>query len=195
MRAMGPHGDDVDARIRALLGEGNAKAAATEAIRVHGPGLLRYLRALLGHEEEAKEAFAGACERLWRSLASFRGEASVRTWFFRLGWSAAADLRKEAWRSKARRLETDEAAELAADGETRSWLRKERLRLGLAELRRALTLEEQSLLQLRIDQRLSWAECAEVLAGEGEALSVDALMKRFERLKARLAALAREKAG
>lgn len=192
---MGTRDDLVDARIRSLLHEGDAKAAATEAIRSHGPPLLRYLRGLLGHEEEAKEAFASASERLWRNLPDFRGESSVRTWFFRLGWSAAADLRKEAWRSKGRRLETDEADELPADDRTRSWLRRERLRLGLAELRRALALEEQSLLQLRIDQGLSWAECAEVLAEGGRTQSVDALMKRFERIKAKLAALAREKAG
>ncbi len=171
------------------------RAAATEAVRGHGPDVLRYLRGLLGHEEDAKETFAAACERLWRSLPEFRGEASVRTWFFRLAWSAAADLRKDAWRAKGRRLETDEAAEFPADDRTRSWLRRERLRIGLADLRSALTLDEQALLQLRIDQGLSWAECAEVLRAEGPAPTVDALMKRFERVKGKLAALARERAG
>lgn len=180
-----------EARLRALLAAGDVRAAAALAIRTHGPELLRYLRGLLGREADAQEAFSAACERLWRALPEFRGEASLRTWCFKLAWSAAADQKKEAWAAKGRRLETNEADALASSGRTRSWLREERLRLSLADLRRALSLEEQSLLQLRIDQGLSWAECAEVLAAQGKAPTVEALMKRFERIKARLGELAR----
>jgi RNA polymerase sigma-70 factor (ECF subfamily) len=180
----------LEARLRALLAEGDLRQAATEIIRGYGPQLLRYLRGLLGNESDAREAFALASERLWRSLPGYRGEAAMRTWCFHLAWSAAADLRKEAWRTLGRRLETEEAGGLGAGDRTPSWLRQERLRLSLEELRRALTLEEQSLLQLRIDQGLSFAECAEVLAEDGKAPTADALMKRFDRIKARLMALA-----
>jgi len=61
------------------------------------------------------------------------------------------------------------------------------------ELRAGLTPEEQSLLALRVDQGLEWAEVAAVLAGEGQAPSPAALMKRFERLRERLGKLARER--
>lgn len=187
---------DADARTRDLLAAGDLKQAATEIIRAHGPQLLRYLRGLLGNEGDAREAFALASERLWRSLPTFRGDASVRTWCFHLAWSAAADLRKEAWRSLGRRLETEEAAGVVTGDRTPSWLRQERLRLTLAELRRTLTLEEQSLLQLRVDQGLSLAECAEVLASDGKAASsAGALQKRLERIKARLKALAESRRG
>ncbi len=190
-RRAGGGAAEAEARLRALLDAGDAKAAATGAIRTYGPELLRYLRSLLASEADAQEAFSAACERLWRSLPEFRGEASLRTWCFRLAWSAAADLKKEAWTARGRRLETGEATGLADDGRTRSWLRAERLRLSLADLRRALTLEEEGLLRLRVDQGLSWAECAEVLAAGGRKPTVEALMKRFERVKARLGALAR----
>ncbi len=185
----------VEARLRALLAAGILKAAATETLRAYGPQLLRYLRVLLGNDGDAREAFALTAERLWRSLPAFRGEASVRTWCFHLAWSAAADLRKEAWRTMGRRLETEEAARLGTGGRTPSWLREERLHLTLADLRKALTLEEQSLLQLRVDQGLTFAECAEVLAEEGTAPSADTLQKRFERLKVKLKALAKERSG
>lgn len=72
-------------------------------------------------------------------------------------------------------------------------MREERLRLSLADLRQALTLDEQSLPRLRIDQGLSWAECAAALAAQGKAPTVDALTKRFERIKARLGELARQR--
>jgi RNA polymerase sigma-70 factor (ECF subfamily) len=184
-------GTDLDRRIAELLAAGGHRQAATEAIRGHGPALLRYLRGLLGDEGEAAEAFASFAERLWKGIGDFRGESTIRTWAFRLAWSAAADLRKEAWRTRVRRLETNEADAVPADQGTRSWLRAERLRLSLAELRATLTLEEQSLLQLRIDQGLSWAECAEVLAAEGGEVRAEALMKRFERIKAKLGRLVR----
>lgn len=164
----------------------DAKAAATKAIREHGPEMLRFLRGLLGSESDAQEAFALACERVWKGLPGFRGDSSLRTWLLRVTWSAAQEARKDAWKQRRKRLETAEADELADAPETRSWLRHEKLRLSLERLRATLSLEEQSLLQLRIDRGLSWSECAEVLAGEGAKVRADALMKRFERLKTKL---------
>ena len=182
--------DPLEIRIRELLSVRDTRQAATEAIRGYGPALLHFLRGLLGSHSEAEEAFSRASERIWRGLPEFRGEAAPRTWCFRLAWSAAADLRKEAWNVRRRRLETGEAAELAVADGTATWLRQERLRLSLAALRAGLTLEEQGLLQLRIDQQLSWAECAEVLAVDGRAPAAEILMKRFERIKSKLRALA-----
>ena len=46
---------------------------------------------------------------------------------------------------------------------------------------------------LRIDQQLSWSEVAEVMAAEGTTVDPATLMKRFERIKARLGELARER--
>lgn len=188
-------GATLEERVRALLTAGDGKAAATEVIRTHGSAMLRFLRGLLGAETEAQEAFALACERIWRGLAEFRGDASLRTWVLKVSWSAAQDRRKEVWGRRARRLETEEAHGLPAGDETTSWLRHERLRLSLATLRSTLSLEEQSLLQLRIDRGLSWAECAEVLAAEGEVVRPDTLMKRFERLKEKLRDAAGRRAG
>jgi RNA polymerase sigma-70 factor (ECF subfamily) len=181
--------DPLEAELRARLAGGDVKGAATAAIRGYGPELLGYLRKLLGDEHDAREAFAQASERLWRGLAEFRGEAALRTWAYHLAWSAAADLRKEAYRARGRRLETEEAAALPAPAPTTSRLRVERQRRTLAQVRQALPLEDQALLQLRIDQGLTWAECAAVLARDGAAPRPDALMKRFERLKAKLAEL------
>lgn len=62
----------------------------------------------------------------------------------------------------------------------------------LARLRSALDPEERTLLVLRLDRELSWNEVAEVLSSEGEPLDSAAVRKRFERVKAKLAKLARE---
>ena len=58
--------------------------------------------------------------------------------------------------------------------------------------RQALTLEERSLLLLRVDLGLSFAGCAEGLAEDGPGPGADAPTRRSGRTKARLEALARE---
>jgi RNA polymerase sigma-70 factor (ECF subfamily) len=96
-------GDDVqelEARVRALREAGELAAAATAAIRGLGPSVLRYLRSLLRDEDDAAEAFSRFAENLWTGLPGFRGQASVRTWAYRLAWSAAQDLRDGAWKRR-----------------------------------------------------------------------------------------------
>jgi len=183
---------DSEARVRELLAAGDLRNAATEAIRAFGPQALGYLRAVLRDESEAREAFSQWAENLWKGLPSFRGESSFKTWALRLACNAALNLRDEAWRKRGRRFATGEASAIAEDVRTRSVLRVERQRQALEKLRQSLTTEEQSLLVLRIDQGLPWNEIAEVLALEGKPVEPAALMKRFERLKDRLARLARE---
>jgi RNA polymerase sigma-70 factor (ECF subfamily) len=185
----------LEERVFALLAKGDQRGAATEALRALGPDMLRYLVGLFEVRADAEECFSAASKRLWEKLPQFRGEASLKTWALKLASSAALDLRKSPWRSRGQRLQTDEAAELAASVRTASWLHDERLRLTLDQLRAALGLADQSLLQLRIDQELSWAQCAEVLSTDDARLSVDAVMKRFERIKARLRELAESRDG
>jgi RNA polymerase sigma-70 factor (ECF subfamily) len=184
---------DLDARVRGLLAGGDAPAAATLAIQELGPSVLRYLRSLLRDEDDASDAFSVFAENVWRGLAGWRGEGSLKAWCFRLAWNAATNMRNEAWRRKGRRFFTGEASALAEEIRTRSHVRVERQRQALDRLRETLDVEDASLLALRIDQKLSWAEIAEVAsARDGERVEAAALMKRFERLKARLARLARD---
>jgi RNA polymerase sigma-70 factor (ECF subfamily) len=46
---------------------------------------------------------------------------------------------------------------------------------------------------LRLDQQLSWEEIAAILSEAGEPIGAAALRKRFERLKDRIAEIARER--
>ncbi len=183
---------DVDAQIRALLDGGDQPAAATAAIQEYGPAVLRYLRSLLRDEDDANDAFSVFAENVWRGLPGWRGDGSLRSWCFRLAWNAAINLRNEAWRRRGRRFHTGEASALAEEIRTRSALKVERQRQALDRLRESLDVEDVSLLALRVDQKLSWAEIADVIAESGERVEATALMKRFERLKARLAKMAKD---
>lgn len=173
-------------RVRELLAAGDANEAATRAIRAAGPAALRYLRALLPDEEDVKDAFSAWAEKVWRGLASFRGECPLRAWALGLAYHVALDVKTQAWRRHGRRLATTEAANLAQSIRTATADRLERQRAVLQRLLSALPPEDQTLLALRIDQRLSWREIAEVLGRDGRRPQPAALAKRFQRLKEQL---------
>lgn len=183
----------LEERIRGLLAEGRHDEGATAAIQGYGPQILRYLRSVLADEEEAREAFSQFAENLWRGLRDFRGTAPFRIWAYRIAWNVACDLRKHPWRNRRERLVTAEASRIAATVATPTDERLERRRIELQALREALSLDDRALASLRIDQGLSWAECAEVLSRDGRIVKANTLTKRFERIKERLGALARKR--
>jgi RNA polymerase sigma-70 factor (ECF subfamily) len=181
----------LDAEVQRLLAAGDSAAAATAVIQQLGPGVLRYLRSLLRDEEDAADAFSAFAERVWRGLPDFRWDASLRTWSYRIGWNAAANLSQEAWRKRRQRLDTGIASRLAESIRTKSCVRDALQQEALDRLRLALSQEEQSLLALRVDQGFSWEEIAGVLSADGAPVQANTVTKRFERLKAKLAGLAR----
>lgn len=178
---------ELEHRVRDLVAAGDVGGAATLAIRGLGPPVLHYLRALLRDEEDAKDAFSQWAEGVWRGLGEFRGDSPLRAWAFRVAYHAALGIKRQAWRRHGRRLESGEASRIAEMIRTATGVRVERQRRVLHELRRRLTVEEQTLVQLRVDEGLSWTEMAEVLAGDGGRPEPNTLAKRFERIKSRLA--------
>ena len=177
-------------QVAALLGRGQMDEAATVALQALGPALLGYLASLFG-EDDARDVFSVLAEDAWRGLPGFRFECSLRAWFFRLAWHAASRHLRDPWHRRAEPLPSSAASRLAASIARASQLpggRSETLRA----LRKRLTPEEQTLLVLRVDKELEWNEVAEVLAESGRPIEPAALRKRFERVKDRLAALARD---
>jgi RNA polymerase sigma-70 factor (ECF subfamily) len=182
----------LDERVRQLLAAGDPGAAATEAIRTLGPQVLAYLRSLVREEADAREAFSSWAESVWRGLPAFRGEASLRTWTYRLAYHAALGVMGGAWKQRARPFQDGEASRLAETMRTATAVRVDRQRGVLDQLRAQLSDSDRTLLALRIDQQLSWEEIAGVLAEDGERPEPATLAKRFERLKERLRALVNE---
>jgi len=180
----------LDDRVAALLGRGAVDEAATAALEGLGPSVLGYL-ASLHPEDDAQDVFSVFAEDLWRGLPGFRGDSSLRAWAFRLAWHASARYRRDLWRKRGERLPTSAASRLAATIAGASLLPGGR-RDALRRLREALDPEERTLLVLRVDQELEWDEVATVLAAEGAPVEVATLRKRYERIKDRLARLARE---
>jgi RNA polymerase sigma-70 factor (ECF subfamily) len=186
-------GVDVEARVNALLGGGDFGGAATEVIRGYGPRALGYLHRLLGNETDAADAFSLFAEQVWRGMPNFEGRSSVKTWAFKAAWSAAMKVRDDAWRRLREGFASGAASALADEVRTNTAIRFETLRQELEVLRAELTAEDQTLLALRLDQELSWEEVAEVLSTEGRVVDAAALRKRYERIKARLATIVKDR--
>jgi RNA polymerase sigma-70 factor (ECF subfamily) len=184
---------DLDVRVRGLVERCDARAAATEVIKALGRDVLVYLRAALRDEDDVADAHSEWAEHVWKGLPGFEWRSTLRTWSFRLASNVVHNLRDRAHRRRERRFLTGEASALAESMRTSSKRWWHRRRIEFEELRLGLTDEQRTLLFLRVDQDLTWEEIAEILSAGGEQVGADTVCKRFERLKARIARMARER--
>lgn len=182
----------LEASVREHLDRGDAREAAAVALRALGPQILGYLEAVLRDPDDARDAFQRFAEELWRWLPTFRGEGSLRAFAYKIAWHAAARLKREPWQKRRERMRTTMASRLAATIASRESRMPGGRRDRLSQLRAALEPEEQTLLILRLDQEMPWNEVALVLSGKGEEVDPATVRKRFERIKAKLARMARE---
>jgi RNA polymerase sigma-70 factor (ECF subfamily) len=185
-------GMSVDAQVVALIAERDYRGAAEAVMREYGPGIRGLLLTIFRRNPDAgEEAFSLFAENLWRHIATFRGESSVRTWIYCMARNAAVSVTREGWRKLSRRLHTVDAEALAEEIRTKSGVRLERQSSALLALRDSLDLDEQTLLTLRLDERLPWDEIALIMSSDGVPIDAAAVRKRFERLKIKLGELAR----
>src|ERR1043165_3457662 len=85
---------DVEEEIGRLRAAGQLKDVATLAIEGYGPEVLSFLEMMLRDHADASDAFAQACEDLWKGLPRFEGRSSMKTWFYTLARHAASRLRR-----------------------------------------------------------------------------------------------------
>jgi RNA polymerase sigma-70 factor (ECF subfamily) len=178
--------------VRDHLAAGDAASAATIAIQDLGPEVLGFLRSILRDEADASDAFSLFAEWVWTGLPGFQGDSSLRTWAYRVAWSAAGRFTRDPWRVRRERIPTSAASRLADTVRASTALARDEQRAAVLRLREKLGPEERTLLVLRLDRELSWSEIAHVLGADGEPPQEAALRKQFERLKAKLAKLARD---
>ncbi len=181
----------VDERVRELLARGELDKALTVALKAYGPEVLGYLENVLGDPDDARDVLQKVAEDLWAWLPSYRG-GSLRAAAYRIAWHAAARFRREAWRRRRERMRTTMASRIAASITSPESRLAPTPRDRLERLRASLDPEERTLLILRVDREMPWNEVADVLSSEGDPLDSAAVRKRFERVKDKLAKLAKE---
>jgi RNA polymerase sigma-70 factor (ECF subfamily) len=124
------------------------------------PELISTLVFLLGNLDDAHDAFQEAFIKCWRRRHQLRGIRNVRSWVFRVALNAAKDQKRNAWRRRARPLETVAAFACSAQPTPEDSLchteRAEKLRQALFELR----LEEKQVFLLRQNASLTYDDIA-----------------------------------
>jgi RNA polymerase sigma-70 factor (ECF subfamily) len=187
----------LEEEIHDLCRRGELHLAVERIMRGYGQDIRRMMNSVLPDDERAQDAFGLFSERLLKGLKNFRWESTLRTWAYRMARNAclkqvsAARLREVAVTRSA--LPEHSVRQRTA---TNPWQRtevKERFRA----LRQRLDPLDQKLLELRVDKSLPWQEVARALSTPEEPLTGEALMRRatamrqqFQRIKARLRALA-----
>jgi RNA polymerase sigma-70 factor (ECF subfamily) len=171
----------------------------TRALEVYGPELLGFLFAILKNESEADEVFAQTCANIWSGVAAFNFNSSFRTWAYVIARNAYHRHKKKSGRRRETPIESSAFLPEVEDRVrtvTRPYLRTD-VKARVAALREKLSPTEQTLLVLRIDRGFSWNEIAEVMTPPESKRDEPSIKrtaascrKRFERLTARLRAIA-----
>jgi RNA polymerase sigma-70 factor (ECF subfamily) len=175
------------------LDGGDAHAAAARLLRERGAAVHDYLEAVLRDPARIRDAYSLCAEWAWAGLGRARGASTPRAWLFAVAHLAAGLAGGEAWPRVRDGYPAGEATALALQHAAPSGARRNAASdETLVRLHQHLTPSEQNLLALRLEQRLEWQEVADVLSADGGRVSATAARKRFERMKERIALLARE---
>ena len=139
---------------------GGDERAAAELVRRHGDALARFLYSAGAAAEEIEDLVQEALFRAFRSLASWRRDASFRSWLFTIGGNLLKD---EARRRKGRVAvpiddrDLPERSDPASDFAAREM--EERIRQGLAGLPRL----QREVFLLRTQEGVGYEDIASAL--------------------------------
>src|ERR1043165_7791891 len=136
---------DAEEEIGRLRAAGQLKDVATLAIEGYGPEVLSFLEMMLRDHADASDAFAQACEDLWKGLPRFEGRSSMKTWCYTLARHATSRLKRSTHPGRHGALsEITDVAERVRS-RTRPHLRTE-IKHGFAAIRDALDDDDRMLL-------------------------------------------------
>lgn len=187
--------DAVEDGIRAYIASRDPRSATTVLIEAYGPEIYGFLRSRLHEEDAADEVFAMWAEDVWTGLPRFEWRCTVRAWAYVLARNAEHRFRAAPHRRRAFNVGLSHASEALVvidrvRTSTKQHLRSE-VKSQVRALREQLSEEEQTILVLRVDKRLSWNDIASVMAGgdisdEHRARETAKLRKRFQLVREKL---------
>jgi RNA polymerase sigma factor (sigma-70 family) len=174
--------------------------ATTAALDLYGSEVLAWLIDRLGNPTDASDVFSILAEDFWKSLDGFQWRCSARTWLYLLGRRAAGRFGEARNRDRRRQVPLSRSKSIAAAIErartSTAPYRRTSVKDRFRELRAKLPTDDRTLLILRVDRQLQWADIAVVFledpAADDETVRRESakLRKRFGAVKKRLKELA-----
>ena len=172
----------LESEVAECLRAGDVEGAAARVVQAFGPGVSGYLRVALTDERAARDAFSAFSQAVWEGLRRKRGERALEVWAYRLAFAAAKQLR-----NLSKRRRPSQAAQRTGVRELARTRPATLEPLGVVEdaelLRRELSLEEQTLLTLRIDRGMDYRDIGWVL---GRTATEASVRRSYERMVLRL---------
>jgi RNA polymerase sigma-70 factor (ECF subfamily) len=159
MTAPSPAPDPPDASLVAAYRQGDERAAA-ELVRRHSAPLSRYLYGVGAPRGELEDLVQETFIKAFRALEGWRGEASFRSWLFRIGANLSKDwYRRDRGREVVSILDNDlpDSADPGAEAEATD--AEERLRRGVGTLPRL----QREVFLLRAQQGMEYDDIASSL--------------------------------
>ncbi len=145
-------------------GPDGAEAPLERLVRVFNElrdELVSTLWFMLGNRDDALDAAQEAFLKCWKSPAGLSNVRDLRAWIFRVGFNAAKDLKRNAWRRRARPLCGDEVMILSPEDLPLDMMEEketlERLRRAIMDLRP----DEKEVFLLRQNGDLTYDQIAE----------------------------------
>lgn len=190
---------EAERAIREAHAAGDFARATTIALETYGRDLSSFIAARVRSAGDAGDVFGAFALDVWNGLPNFRFASSFRTWAYTLARHAI--LRHRTSPHERRKIDVSTFSPLAerlvheTRAHTDTW-KKTHVKDTVRALRDRLDDEEQELLILRIDRAMPFDEIARVLDPDLDEAATKkraaALRKRFERVKERLRAWAKE---
>ena len=181
--------DALERQMRSLCDAEDRSSAATLILASYGREILGFLLSRLHDRDAASETFSRFAEDMWRGLDGFRWQCSARVWCYTLARHAASHTVREARRARSRHVPLSRAGPLS---ELEEKIRTETLAIvrtenknRMARLRERLPLDDQTLLILRVNRKLTWKEIAQIMLHDAETADGTALEKEAVRLRKR----------
>jgi len=180
----------LDSEVQELLAAGRERDAAHLLLARLSPELKPFLHRLLGDAALADEALSITCEHLWRGLAGFRWECTLRSWSYIVARREASRCRARQARAGIKQTTLSAADDVPARAPTAPGLSTTGLDL-LENLRAGLSDEDRDLLVMRVERDLAWKDIAVAFledSAAGEAVDREAARLRQRYRSIRVAA-------
>jgi RNA polymerase sigma-70 factor, ECF subfamily len=188
---MGPHErttTPLDEEVHHLVVAGREREAADLLLTQLSAELRPFLHRLLGDAALADEALSATGERLWRGLAKFRWDCSLRSWSYIVARREASRCRTRHRMMVGRQTTLSSADEIAAPRGTSERVLSTTRRDILEDLRAKLSDEDRDLLVLRVERGLAWKDIAAAFLEE-EGRDEDTIRREAARLRQRYRAI------
>lgn len=148
-------------------------------VEQHSPGLYQFLRGRLDNDQLLADVMQESFLRAWRTIPSFRGESSFRTWLYRIAYNLAITESKRTRRETPTLNEPNHADPLQSHLSER--LEQEAEQRDVQGAIASLPQEDRELVTLLYRDRLTYIEISDLLG-----IPVGTVKVRLHRARVRM---------